>query len=277
MKNVHLYSLISLLFLSTFCFSQTIKTLPVKGLNGPNGFALDASGNLYVANEPGKKVVRIINDSIWEEVISCDSPDGLDFDNDGNLYITNFYSGVIMRTHNTAVDSFAKGLDKPADIKWDGEKYFYISEYEKGDIKKIDKQGRSALFASGFNNPFGLVFDNYGNLYVANNSTGIINKVDHEGKVSFFAQIPGAISYLAYSKRLGKLYVACFSCHNIYVVNNKGKTELLAGNGTAGHKDGSLHEAQFEGPNSIIISEIGDIYISEFSTNRIRKIINAEK
>ena len=122
-----------------------------------------------------------------------------------------------------------------------------------------------------------MIFDNSGNLYVANNSTGIINKVNREGQVSFFAQIPGAISYLAYSKKSGKLYVACFTCNNIYVVSNEGRTELFSGKGIAAYKDGTLDEAQFEGPNSIIISNEGNIYISEFSVNRIRKIIKAEQ
>ena len=70
--------------------AQAVQTLPIKDLNGPNGFALDKTGALYVANEPGKQVLRIINDSIVERVLECDSPCGLDFDNDNNLYIINF-------------------------------------------------------------------------------------------------------------------------------------------------------------------------------------------
>jgi streptogramin lyase len=54
------------------------------------------------------------------------------------------------------------------------------------------------------------------------------------------------------------------------------KRNLLAGNGAAGHRDGSLHDAQFEGPNSIVVSPAGDLYISEFSANRIRKITGVE-
>jgi len=264
------------LFLCTYCAAQTVTTLPVKELNGPNGFAIDASGDLYAANETGKKVVRILKDSIVEDILTSDSPDGLDFDNTGNLFVSNFYSGIILRKSQNSIDTFVTGLNTPADIKWDGKEYLYVSEYEKGDVKKIDRQGNITVVATGFKNPFGLTFDSDGNFYVANNA-GTIQKVNSEGQVSFFAQIPGSISYLAYSKRSGKLYVACFSCNNIYSINNKGKTELLSGKGIAGYKDGRLEEAQFQAPNSIIISGNGDIYISEFSANRIRKIIQAEK
>jgi hypothetical protein len=73
------------------------------------------------------------------------------------------------------------------------------------------------------------------------------------------------------------LYVTCFTCNNIYVVANGGETSLFSGNGVAGNKDGSLKEAQFNAPNSIAITNKGDIYVSEFSANRIRKITGAEK
>jgi sugar lactone lactonase YvrE len=266
-----------LLFLPVLCPGQVVSTLPIKELDGPNGFAIDSRGDLYVANEPGKKVIKITGDSISRTILNCDSPDGLDFDNEDNLFVSNFYSGIILRKHENSIDTFASGLDHPADIKWDGEEYLYVSEYDKGDIKKINREGKITTVASGFKHPFGLIFDNSGNLYIANNSTGIINKADKKGQVSFFAHIPGVISYLSYSKQSGKLYVPCFSCNTIYVVNNRGKAAPYTGMQIAGDKDGTLKEAQFREPNSIIISNDGDIYISEFSVNRIRKIAKAEK
>jgi len=277
MKHSHAHFIFAFLLLPVFSFSQIVKTLTVNEINGPNGFALDASGDLYIANEPGRKVIKLLRDSIAEDVLLSDSPDGLDFDINGDLYIANFYSGIILKKHNITVDTFAVGLNKPADVKWDGKEFIYVSEYETGNIKKIDRNGKITQFVSGFKNPFGLVFDNNSNLYVANNTSGIINKITPDGTVSFFAQIPGAISYLAYSRRSGNLYVCCFTCHNIYIVNGEGNVKLFSGNGIAGYKDGTLYEARFERPNSIIISEQGNIYISEFSANRIRKIVNAEK
>src|SRR5215471_18379210 len=148
-----LHTLCTLIFLSAFLeqvSAQTVETLPVKGLNGPNGFAMDKDGVLYVANEAGKQVSRIIHDSIIEKLIDCDSPCGLDFDDEGNLYIINFFSGIVLRKKNNSIDTFAKGLEKPADIKWDGKGNLYISEYEKGSIKKLNKKGELIEFATGF-------------------------------------------------------------------------------------------------------------------------------
>jgi len=270
------YIIIFLFMLLRPAFSQTVETLSVSGLNGPNGFALDKTGVLYVANETGKEVVRIINDSIVEKVLDADSPCGLDFDGNGNLYIINFFSGIVLRKTNNSIDTFARGLDKPADIKWDGKASLYVSQYEKGSIIKINQDGELVEFATKLKNPFGLSFDDVGNLYVASNATGEIDKVSPAGTVSFFAQIPGAASYIAMNRKTGKLYVPCFSCHKIYAITKEGEVGLLTGDGPAGHKDGSLGNAQFEGPNSIVVSP-GGLYISEFTSNRIRKITGLEK
>jgi sugar lactone lactonase YvrE len=255
---------------------QTVSTLPLKGLNGPNGLVIDKDGSLFIANEPGKKVIKVRNDSIAETVLLSDSPDGLTFDEDGNLYISNFYSGMILKKSRQSVDTIATGLDKPADIKCDGKGNLFVTEYEKGDIKKIDKTGKITLFATGLKFPFGLAFDNEGNLFVAENISGVINKIDSKGTIAFFARIPGTLSYLTYSEKTGKLYTACFSRHTIYVITKDGKTTILAGNGIAGDKDGDLQDAQFNSPNSIGISSDGTLYISEFPVNRIRKITKLE-
>jgi sugar lactone lactonase YvrE len=131
-------------------------------------------------------------------------------------------------------------------------------------------KGEVTEFVSGLQNPFGLTVDGNGNLYVASNATGEIDKIDEAGQIHFFGQIPGAASYIAIDKS-GKLYAPCFTCHKIFVIDKNGKTELLAGN-DGGYQDGNLNEAKFHGPNSIAISINGDVYVSEFDANRIRKI-----
>jgi len=256
--------------------SQTVTTLPVKGLNGPNGFAISKYGQLFIANERGKQVVKVKNDSTTEVVLTSDSPDGLTFDDAGNLYVSNFYSGIILKMSAGSIDTIAKALNKPSDIKCDTKGNLFVSEYETGNIKKINKHGEITEIASGLKFPFGLAFDNKGSLYVASNSTGEIYQIDSTGSVIVFAQISGTLSYLAFSKKTETLYATCFTCHNIYVIDKQGNKKVLAGNGVAGDKDGPLKEAQFKDPNSIAISPDGSLYISEFSVNRIRKIANLE-
>jgi sugar lactone lactonase YvrE len=257
-------------------WAQRVTTLPVGGLDGPNGFAINSKGVLFVANEPGKKVMKITPEGKTEVVVQCDSPGGLAFDNHDNLYVSNFFSGTILKWKNGQIDTLAKGLSEPADLKCDKNENVFVAEYKTGKIKKIDPRGVVTDFAIGFDLPFGLAFDCQGNLFVANNTTGVINKIDPSGMTSVFATIPGSISFIAYTESSGKLYVPCFSLHNLYVVSADHKVALLAGKGKTGDQDGGLQEAMFNGPNSIALSKKGILYLSEFPVNRIRKITGLE-
>src|SRR5713101_5222044 len=133
-----LYTVIILILLEwlgeNVSLSQTVTTfVSGSGISGPNGFAVDRLGNLYVANEGlgNGTTVSIVspNGSVDTFAVGFNGPDGLAFDSTGNLYVSNFNTGV---------------------------------------VNKVDSNGTVQVFATGFNRPAGLAFDSAGVLYVAN-------------------------------------------------------------------------------------------------------------
>jgi sugar lactone lactonase YvrE len=247
----------------------------VSGLDGPNGMTVDQAGNIYVASEQGKKVTRISRDGKSEDIITCDSPDGLDFDRDGNLVISNFYSGAILVYKNNKLDTLVQGLHHPADIKFDKRGNLYISQFDKNDVMVFTAEGKLELVVKDIVHPFGLAIGNGNDIFVTSNESGEIYKINN-GKKMLFAKIPGTISYLVFSQKTELLYVASFTGHRIYKVNNKGEVSALAGRGVAGHKDGGLNEAQFDSPNSVALSRGGDLLVTEFKHNRLRRVEGVE-
>jgi DNA-binding beta-propeller fold protein YncE len=268
-----LLTICMLLATQTFFWGPRVITVPAKLLNGPNGFALDARMNLYVANETGKFVSRLSKEGKEDTVLISDSPSGLAFDEDQHLLVSNFFSGSILRISKNRIDTVAKGLEKPSDIHWFNNE-LYVSLYDQGSIIRINSNGEINVYAKGLDHPFGLAFDVAGNCYVANNS-GLINQVTPDGRVKAFAKMPSVISYIAYSAKTERLYVPCFSNHNIYFVTANGNVVHLAG-GESGYRDGSLENARFTGPNSVAITVDGDLYLSEHASQRIRKIEKVE-
>ena len=249
--------------------------MSVSGLDGPNGMTVDRAGNIYIANEQGKKVTRITLDGKSEDIIHCDSPDGLDLDRDGNLVISNFYSGAILIYKNNTLDTLVRGLHHPADIKFDQRGNLYISEYDKNDVIVFTTEGKLEVLVKDIVHPFGVAIGKDNELFVASNESGEIYKVI-DGKKTLFAKIPGAISYLAFSQKTDRLYVASFTGHRIYRVTNKGEVSVVAGTGVAGYKDGGADEAMFDSPNSVALSGSGDLFVTEFKSNRVRRIHGVE-
>ena len=236
---------------------------------------MDHDGNIYIASEGGKKVTRISRDGKSEDIIHCDSPDGLDFDRDGNLVISNFYSGAILIYKNNKLDTLVKGLHHPADIKFDKRGNLYISEYDKNDVMVFTTEGKLEVVVKDIVHPFGVAIGKGNELFVASNESGEIYKVN-EGKKTLVAKIPGVISYLAFSQKTEMLYVASFTGHRIYRVTIKGEVSVIAGTGAAGYRDGGANEAMFDSPNSVALSESGDLFVTEFRSNRVRRISGIE-
>lgn len=262
---------------------ETTTYLTGSGLNRPDGFALDTSGNLFVANWGGGSGHTVLKISAPDLVTTIDStsdaPDALAFDAAGNLYISNYNSGVITKTTPAGVKTdFASGLINPSALALDRDGNLYVSNFGGKTVSKITPEGEISTFASGFSAPLGLNFDSEGNLFVADYQTGIIHQVTRDQTLSIFATVPNPtnsrIQYLARGPS-GNLYLPSYGHNQIYRITPGGIVTVFAGTGTAGGKDGPLDEAEFDGPNSIAISAGGDLYVSEYNANRIRIIRGA--
>ena len=264
---------------------QTVSTfLTGGGLNGPDGFALDGAENLFVANwgnGSGRTILKITPDTLTSVVDSTsDAPDGLAFDASGNLYISNYNSGRIYRMSPSGVKTqFASGLIKPSALVFDDAGNLYVSNFGSTTVSKITPGGIVSTFASGFSGPLGLVFDPAGNLYVSNYNTGKIFRVLPDGTSAEFATVPsGFSSKIQYLVRgpSGNLYLPAYGHHKIYRISPAGEVSVYSGTGVPGSANGPIGTAQFNGPNSIALTALGDLYVSEYNANRIRKITGVE-
>jgi sugar lactone lactonase YvrE len=288
MKNMQLFFLIAIQSLAVFSeqiCAQTVSTfLTGNGLNGPDGFALDGEQNLFVANwggGAGTTVLKITPGAVASTSDSTsDAPDGLAFDASGNLYISNYNSGVINKiTPSGSKTLFASGLINPSALAFDTAGNLYVSNYGSTTVSKITPAGTVSTFASGFSGPLGLVFDPLGNLYVSNYNTGKVHRVAPDGTTTLFATVPnGSTSKIQYLARgqSGNLYLPSYGHNKIYRISESGVVSVYAGTGIPGSVNGPLDSARFNGPNSIAMTTQGDLYISEYNANRIRRITGVE-
>lgn len=69
----------------------------------------------------------------------------------------------------------------------------------------------------------------------------------------------------------GNIFIADFGIHCIRKISN-GEVSTFAGSPTEGNTDGLGVAAQFSAPNYMTIGQNDNLYVSEFSNNRIRKI-----
>ena len=256
--------------------------------HSPHGIAVDAAGNLYVADTFNNRICKITPTGETSVLAGgtegfadgqgsdaqFDFPSGIAIDTAGNLYVTDEDNHRIRKiTPNGKVSTLAGSSGSTG---FDSEGGF------------ADGQGSAAQFS----HPSDIAIDATGNLYVADSMNHCIRKVTPMGEVSTFAgrgatgreeggfadgndarfNFPRAIAIGA----TGDLYVADAWNFSIRRITPNGEVSTLAGNGTAGDADGTGSAAQFGSPSSIAIDAAGNLYVAEARDNRrIRKVTPA--
>lgn len=137
-----------------------------------------------------------------------------------------------------------------------------------------------------FADPFGVAVDREGNIYVADAAnSNRVRRVTPEGRVNTlaggaeegFRDGHGAAAYFNTPSGLaldreGNLYVADTANNRVRKIDPAGRVTTLAGDGTAGWRDGAGAKAQFNGPVGVAVDEAGNVYVADTYNDRVRQI-----
>lgn len=266
------------------------------GISGPGQIKMDASGNIYIADQENHRIRKVNANGIITTVA-------------GNG--TKGYSG----------DGGPAGAAEVADpygiaIDAAGNVYFSDADAMCNCIRKINTSGIISTVAGiggipggGFsgdggpaaaaqlNTPMGLAVDRSGSLYIADyanlrvrkiNVNGIITTVAGNGKQVFYTDSCGD-GGPATTAEVGATAVALDDSGNLYIadsydncVRKVNSTDIIsafvgipgnnyANNGYSG--DGGLATvAQLSNPHDVTVDEIGNVFIADANNNVIRMV-----
>ncbi|MBN6150752.1 gluconolaconase [Xanthomonas sp. AmX2] len=136
-----------------------------------------------------------------------------------------------------------------------------------------------------FADPYGIAADRHGVLYVADaGDNNRIRRIGRDGVVATlaggaegFADGIGQAARFATPSGIavdaaGDLYVADTGNHAIRKISVQGHVTTLAGDGTAGFRDGPAAQARFNGPVGVAVDAGGRVYVADTYNDRIRVI-----
>lgn len=132
-----------------------------------------------------------------------------------------------------------------------------------------------------FDRPYGAVISADGDILVADQNNHVIRRVTASGEVTTFAGIGGAKGMVDGGRDkarfnlpqdlaidgAGNVYVTDVGNHRIRRIRPSGEVETVAGDGTAGFKDGSGGEARFFGQEGIDVEADGSVLYVADGTN----------
>jgi sugar lactone lactonase YvrE len=169
----------------------------------PNGIALDANNNLYVANDGNNTISKFDPTGKYIGVFATglNQPAAIAFDPYGNLFVVNGGASTILKITPAGTQSVfvSSGLSNPQGLAFDTSGNLYVSDQGSNSIKKITPAGAISTFYSDgsytiLSQVEGLAFDTSGNLYVASYRNNAIEKITPAGVATLFANNPSPAS-----------------------------------------------------------------------------------
>jgi sugar lactone lactonase YvrE len=249
---------------------------------GPEGLALDALGNLYIA-DTFNHAIRIVSPAGVINTIAGTGASG--FSGDGG-------------------PATSAQLSFPSDVAIDGGGNIFIADSGNNCIREVSSTGIITTFAgtttAGFhdgplgsgllNSPTGIAIDPTGNLFVADFGNNRVRRVTPSGNMSTVAGTmtagfsgdggPATSAELSAPAEVGldgagNLYIADLGNSRIREVT-AGVITTIAGNrngiaGFNGDGTGAMF-AQLQAPTDVAVDAAGNQYIADTGNNRIRKV-----
>jgi uncharacterized repeat protein (TIGR01451 family) len=287
-------------------------------LNVPLGIALDASGNLYIADS-GNDLIRRVSGGIITTVagtvpgggFSGDGgpatsaqlalPYGVAVDASGNLYIAEDINRRLRKVAiSGTINTVAGGgtgdagpapfgtLSLPDDVALDAAGNRYIADEQNHRVRKIGIDGTVSTVAgtgvSGHSGdgglatsaqlsfPMGLALDGSGNLYIADTANSRVRKVDANGVITTVSTVGYPVAVAV--DLSGNLYVSDIGANRVYKIAANGAVTIVAGTGNAGFSGdgGPAVNASLTTPWGLSLDPAGNLYIADSGNYRVRKV-----
>jgi hypothetical protein len=245
----------------------------------PYAVAVDASGNVYVADSGNNNIRKVTAGGSVSTLAGAvgfsgstdgsgtaalfNMPQGITVDSSGNVYVADTNNSTIRKITAAGVVSTLAGAP--------------------GQTGGADGTGGSARF----DNPFGLAVDTAGNIYVADYDNSTIRKVTSTGTVSTLAGsagMSGSANGQGSAARfnnpaavavdgMGNVYVIDTSNQTVRVITPGGSVSTLAGSpGNGGRADGTGAAASFFYPGGIASTAAATVYVADTGNHTVRTV-----
>lgn len=255
--------------------------------NGLYSLTVDSSGNLIIVDQFNDRIRKVSGGNI--NTIAGDGvggyfgdngaatsaevnlPTGVTLDSSGNLYIADYDNSVIRKVSTTGTITTVAG-DNGAGAGYSGDNAIATS--------------------AQLNQPISVAVDSAGNMYIADSTNNRIRKVtastgfittmtgsdlrgdQGDGGTASGALIDEPVGIAVDSA--GNVYFSDSANHKIRKIGVNGVITTVAGNGNSGFSGdgGPATQAQLFYPRGIALDSQGNLYIADYSNQRIRKVTN---
>jgi sugar lactone lactonase YvrE len=229
------------------------------GLLSPEAVALDAAGDVYIADIGLQEVFKVTPAGEQTTLgTGLEVPGGVAVDGAGNVYIADSQAAVVWKVTPSGVQTtVGKNFQYPFSVAVDGEDNVYVSDPFVPTVFKVTPRGKMTTVGTGYNTPNGVAVDSAGNVYVADPYSQAVFKVTRAGEQTTVGT--GLIDPTSVAvDAAGDVYITDAGTDDLYEVTPSGVQ-------TAAAEDLDI-------PSGIALDGAGNLYLVNTFSEHVLKI-----
>jgi DNA-binding beta-propeller fold protein YncE len=227
----------------------------------PAGIAIDASGNLFIADSGNARIRKMALDLSVTTFAGSSrgnvdgsaanakfaNPVGIAIDSHGDVFVSDADNSNIRRIDASGnVTTFATGLHSPGRIAFDANDNLYVADTLDHSIRKITPAGVVTTLAGNgtagsadgigaaarFSYPIGVAVDAFGNVYVTDTGNATIRRIKPDGAtttVAGFPEAPGNVNGPALAARFAEAFAIAVDRNGRLIIADTANHAIRAG------------------------------------------------
>ena len=240
-------------------YSPTTPKIIASSLSSPYGLAVDAAGDVFIADVDSGQVLKVTPAGIRTVAAAgMLKPTGLAIDGAGNLFVADPLAHAVWEITPSGVQTEPMtGLNNPFGLSFDGAGDMFFIDASLDHITKITPEGVQTPLGSGFNFPAGVAIDNAGNVFVADVGNGEVHKITSAGVMTTFVSgldLPANIALDA----AGNLYVTEFGNGQVIQITPAGVQTTFVSTAV--------------NPFGMVMDGSGNLYYADSATGIVAKL-----
>ncbi len=254
-------------------FTPATQSVVVSGLLHPDGVAVDASGNVYIADGNNNRVLKeTLSAGAYTQsvlVSGLSTPAAVAVDGSGDVYIADAGDGLLLKeapSGGSYIQTLVgTGLTNDNGVAVDGSGDVYIAD--SGNNRVLLETLSSGIYTqtpigSGFSNPQSVAVDGKGNVYVADSgSNRILEETLTEGT---YTQSP---LFTGLNNPLG---VAVDGVGNVYIANASAGQILMETLSGESYTQTTLASG-LSSPQTMVVDGTGNVFVTDSNNNQVLK------
>jgi len=252
----------------------TQSTLASGSFTSPNGVAVDASENVFIADSSKTAVNEIVAAGGYTTVNTLGSgfsqPAGVAVDGSGNLFVADSGNGAVKEIlavgGYTTVTTLGTGFGQPAGVALDGGGNVFVADAGNNAVYEILAAGGYTTvntLGSGFKSPSGVAVDGSGNVFVADSGNSAVKEILAVGDYTTINTLGSG-----FAKPVG---VAVDGSGSVYVTDAAGNAvfEISA---AGGYTNVSTLGSGFKTPSDVALDGNGNVFVADRGNFAVKKL-----